>query len=391
MSQARPRSYADPGDRGPAEWSSPFSNPGLGMAALSLAQGGGSQFLERMLALSTDHLGADGAALLAHSDDGCHILCSVGLPLSANIQMQPAQFERLMRSDGMLIEDVRSCPETSGWDFIRNAPFWQSVRPARVHTSVHNTNVVAIFGSHNPTAPKTMRMDHPTFNKLMVVLRDLFSLITEIADLSSRQMTFSSPVNVVKENDHAGRDYNPYEEAPGVVERFLMETLISQPRVLSRGNVSYHALKRWRKSVRTEQITALKSIKKSSNEAFENAVAEEMSSWCRRAFGATAFSNLVAVPCGHSGDDCLSKRIGRKVAQLLNLQFADAFEPLRISGSSHPKTNVKRPKMKLKHVPVGPVLLIDDVATSGAHIEEAASALRNHDVAVIAMVWIGSG
>jgi hypothetical protein len=391
MSKARPQSFADSDDAGSAEWSSPLSNPRLGMAALSLAQGGGSQFLERMLALSTDHLGADGAALLAHGEGGCHILCSVGLPLSANIRMQPEQFEQLLRSDGALIEDARSHADTSGWDFIRNAPFWQSIRPARVHTNVHNTSVVAIFGSHNPVAPKTMRMDNPTFKQLMVVLRDLFALITEIADLSSRQVTFSPTLNVVKESDAGGPTYTPHEEAPGVVERFLMETLISQPRVLSRGNVSYHALKRWRKSVKNEQITALKSIKKVPNEAFENAIAEEMSSWCRRAFGATAFSNVVAVPCGHSGQDCLSMRMGRKIAQFLGLQFADAFEPLQVTGSSHPKTNVKRPKMKLKHVPVGPVLLIDDVATSGSHIEEAASALRDHEVAVIALAWIGAG
>lgn len=388
MPKVRPQSFADTDDAG--QWSSPSSHPRLGLAALSLAQGAGSQFLERMLALSTDHLGADGAALLAYRDDGCHILCSVGLPLSASTRMERVQFEQLVRSDGRLIEDARSCPDTSGWDFIRNAPFWQSIRPARVHAGVRNTEIIAIFGSHNPTAPKTMAMDNPAFNKLMAVLRDLFSLITEIADLSSRELTFTSPVNVVRESRGAAA-YNPYEDVPGVVERFLMETLISQPRVLSRGNVSYHALKRWRKSVKSEQMTALKSIKKVPNEAFENAIAEEMSSWCRRAFGATAFSNVVAVPCGHSGSDCLSRRIGGKIAQLLNLQFAEAFAPLQVSGSSHPKTNLKRPKLKLLHVPVGPILLIDDVATSGAHIEEAVNALRDHEIAVISMAWIGSG
>ena len=390
MATLKPQSVAEQ-EWGSGDWSASRYDEHLGLAALSLAQGGGSQFLERMLALSTDHLGADGATLLAHNDEGCRVLCSVGLPLSANIRMLSAQFQELIASDGRLFEDARSCPDTSTWEFIKNAPFWQSIRPARVHCSVPNTTVVALFGSHNPVGPASMRMDNPAFDKLMVLVRDMFSLITEIADLSSRQMTFRSPVNAVREKLEEVRCYNPHDEAPGVVERFLMQTLISQPRVLSRGNVSYHVLKRWRKSVKNEQIAALKSVKKVHNEAFENAIAEEMSSWCRRAFGATAFSNVVAVPCGHSGSDCLSLRIGRKIAQQLNLQFDDAFEPLQVTGSSHPKTNVRRPKMKLRQVPVGPVLLIDDVATSGAHIEEAASALRNHGVAVISLAWIGSG
>jgi orotate phosphoribosyltransferase len=37
----------------------------------------------------------------------------------------------------------------------------------------------------------------------------------------------------------------------------------------------------------------------------------------------------------------------------------------------------------------GPVLLVDDVATSGQHIEEAAHLLREAGANVLAVAWIG--
>ena len=45
-------------------------------------------------------------------------------------------------------------------------------------------------------------------------------------------------------------------------------------------------------------------------------------------------------------------------------------------GSSHPKSNLKRPKIvQNRHVP-GPALLVDDVATSGVHLSEASNILK---------------
>jgi predicted amidophosphoribosyltransferase len=37
----------------------------------------------------------------------------------------------------------------------------------------------------------------------------------------------------------------------------------------------------------------------------------------------------------------------------------------------------------------GPVLLVDDVATSGRHIEEATELLRAKGASVLAVAWIG--
>jgi len=236
-----------------------------------------------------------------------------------------------------------------------------------------------------------MRNPPPFFGKLIDVLHDLFSLITEIADLSNRPLYFGRVGNVVNEERATFEGQTPSPDVNhNVVEHFLMDTLIQQPRVLSRGNVSFHAIRRWRKTVKAEQISALKAIKKMPSNHFEAGIAEEMSSWCRRAFGPTAFANVVAVPCGHSGEDCLARRIGQQVAAMLGINYEDVFEPLQVSGSSHPKTNIKRPKMHMVKVPIGPILLVDDVATSGSHIEEATMALRKHDLAVTSIAWIAA-
>jgi predicted amidophosphoribosyltransferase len=50
---------------------------------------------------------------------------------------------------------------------------------------------------------------------------------------------------------------------------------------------------------------------------------------------------------------------------------------------------VKRDAMRLVASVTGPVLLTDDVATSGRHIEEAVGLLRKADAAAMAIAWIG--
>jgi predicted amidophosphoribosyltransferase len=75
---------------------------------------------------------------------------------------------------------------------------------------------------------------------------------------------------------------------------------------------------------------------------------------------------------------------------MLGLEFVDAFETLSVEGrSSHPKSNLNRSRMRLKTKVPGPVLLVDDVATSGSHIGEAAVALRQNGTVTMPIVWIG--
>lgn len=177
-------------------------------------------------------------------------------------------------------------------------------------------------------------------------------------------------------------------DTPGVVSEFLLSTLIEQKRLLRRGPVAYHALYRWRSTVKDAQIAALKALKRDPGDAFLDAVAEKMSAGAGALFGTGTFRAVVPVPCGNSGENCLSMRLAQLIAVRLGVDFIDAFEPQPRTGGSHPKSNLRRAAMRLKVKPKVPVLLIDDVATSGAHIEEAALSLRRTAPAVLPLVWI---
>ncbi len=178
------------------------------------------------------------------------------------------------------------------------------------------------------------------------------------------------------------------QDPPGVVSEFLLSTLIRQKRLLRRGPVAYHALARWRSAVKDTQIAALKALKRDSGDLFLAAVVEEMAQAAGTLFGRETFQAVTHVPCGNSGPFCLAARLAPLLADRLGVGLVDAFEPLPPSGGSHPRGNTRRAGMVLRTAPQVPVLLIDDVATSGAHIEEAAMLLRAAAPAVLPLVWI---
>jgi predicted amidophosphoribosyltransferase len=85
----------------------------------------------------------------------------------------------------------------------------------------------------------------------------------------------------------------------------------------------------------------------------------------------------------------LAARLAAAVAKRLNLPHIAAFADLPRTGGSHPRGNTRRPAMQLTQPVTEPVLLIDDVATSGAHLAEAAIALKEGGApAVLPLVWI---
>lgn len=106
--------------------------------------------------------------------------------------------------------------------------------------------------------------------------------------------------------------------------------------------------------------------------------------------GIQSFRAIVPVPCGHSASGmCLSRAIALALGRRIGLPVIQALRLAPAHGSSHPKTNARRPPMRLNRTLDGPVLIVDDVATSGQHIEEACRLLRPVAGAAFALVWIG--
>jgi hypoxanthine-guanine phosphoribosyltransferase len=180
-------------------------------------------------------------------------------------------------------------------------------------------------------------------------------------------------------------------DAVGPVSQFLLETLISAQRLYRHHETNYIGLRKWRTAIKPHQIAALRALKTEPSEAFVTAVAAEMAGAIRSVYGTVESCVVVPVPCGSSGPDCFTCRLATAVAAQLGIAKVEAFAPIATPrGSSHPRRNIRRPAMKLLQPVNQSVILIDDVVTSGSHIDEAATLLRASAPQVWPVAWIAS-
>lgn len=170
---------------------------------------------------------------------------------------------------------------------------------------------------------------------------------------------------------------------------FLFETLVRSRTISTAGDLGYTTLRRWRSPLKPHQLSAMRALKREREPELVARIVGEIGDWIEIAYGKGMFDAVVAVPCGHSGSDCLSAHLGAGLAQRLQIAHVTAFRPLSVTGSSHPRTNATRPSMTLIERPRGHVVVVDDIATSGSHITEAMRLLRPHARSVAGIAWIG--
>ena len=205
----------------------------------------------------------------------------------------------------------------------------------------------------------------------------------------TRNASISLPsVTRVQPND--GKACISRVDSRAVVSDFLLETVIKRHRAINRRQTTYHAVATWRRSIKDSQIAALRVLKRDPSDYFVSSVATQIATMAKRLYQ-TVFSTVVAVPCGSSGEICFAELLAEQVALQLQRPYYPSFCKLNVrQGNSHPRKNIGRSPMQLIRAPPGPVLLLDDVATSGRHIDEAAEQLRSTGVAVFPIVWIAA-
>jgi hypothetical protein len=70
------------------------------------------------------------------------------------------------------------------------------------------------------------------------------------------------------------------------------------------------------------------------------------------------------------------------------LPFLQVFADRFCTGVSHPKEFVKLPPLEQLADPLPSMIVVDDLAVSGWHVEESLLALRSLGVSASATVWI---
>ena len=215
-------------------------------------------------------------------------------------------------------------------------------------------------------------------------LDGLISLIAKIvSEKNTIHITGFVPIAQVtgmSEND-LPKDQEPASE-------FLSLTLVSKQRLLLRNGIPYIGLRTSRKDIKEHQIVALKALKISPPRKLVEKIALEFKEAVDRLYG-QMFDCVIPIPCGSSGKtDCLSVELGKILAQMLKVRFENVLKTNTIPGKSHPKKSAKLMPYELIRPIKGKILLIDDVVTSGRHLELAANSLKPQADFLMSMAWI---
>jgi hypothetical protein len=169
----------------------------------------------------------------------------------------------------------------------------------------------------------------------------------------------------------------------------LLRSLIYRPTIFQRRDIRWISAHTWRSEAKERGVTALKAVKDEVDPDFIRQAAEPVAALIRQLFGAEPADAVTCIPCGHSRrPDCFGKRFSQAAAEALGVPFVQIFADRPRDGVSHPKQSTRLPPLRQIARPPGSTIVIDDLATSGGHFEQAVLALRGLGVAASAVAWI---
>lgn len=176
-------------------------------------------------------------------------------------------------------------------------------------------------------------------------------------------------------------------------EAGLFGSLVYRPAVFRRNGVGWVATCSWRSGAREEDLVAFKAAKRTLDQRLIEKAGSLMATLAQQLYGVRPADGITCVPCGHSRrPDCFGNRLARAVADCLLLPFLQVHADRFCSGVSHPKEYRKLPPLDQIADPLSTMLVIDDLAVSGWHIEESLLALRRGGASASGLVLIsGTG
>ena len=163
------------------------------------------------------------------------------------------------------------------------------------------------------------------------------------------------------------------------------------PAVRSRNGVAYVTARRFSAQNRLGAIRAIKQLKTEADDRETGLAAAEMALLWLRLTGNPGAWTVTSVAAGHSGGNSFGTRLAVAVAERLSLGYLQVWRHRPVRGVSHPKEFRRLPPLDMLAKPIGATLIIDDVATSGWHMEEALTALRALGVPAAGIAWISAG
>jgi hypothetical protein len=342
------------------------------------------------------HITGASMVVVTRAGQGAKVMKVIGRvgTLATELNFQEVLSELKPGAAPMLLSaDVRSDSRFQGSQQLEQMPHVKSLIATLVPTA--ETQATTLLYIANPR--KSVLQDGTimqVLSDICVIIRDLLSLrssyASELEELRNSIGEESQPLGNRNQFAEAASMHSLQADARAAAT-FLFETLVRRRGLHSRKGADYVSLRAWRLPLKKYQISALTAIKESPSHEFVLRVADELAAYVRQAHGERVIRSVVPVPPGSSGKpESLSTMVAEAVAKLLGADYSNVLEPLGPvpPGKSTPRKSAQLMGYRLLKPLDGPVLVVDDVASSGRHIELAISACKSPSTAVYALAWI---
>lgn len=234
-----------------------------------------------------------------------------------------------------------------------------------------------------------------TLSDFCVIIADLLDL--ERALCEAIKQGADAMAGLPQQLPHGSGFFEPSDAADVVPDikaatRFLLDTLVARRGLHAREGVDYVSLRSWRTSIKKFQIAALTALKDDPPPQMVAGIAQEFVEYVIRAHGASVIKSVVPVPPGNSGKlSSLSTMVAEAVAHKLGAAYCNILVPGKqvTRGASSPHKSAHLTSYKVNTIPNGPILIVDDVVSSGRHLELAVKAFKAPHTGVYAVAWVG--